>query len=724
MDGLIKFSIHDKFFERLKRERRGEKGDKVSHKVIGWWKYNPLLQKPTSLDPVKPWGWFWYYGPDPASGCSYGQYHDEENDFDMITAKDSVVYSPATGKPMQFMGTVPEEEFSEKVTKVTGKSFHRCSATCSSCDAQLVSDYDLTEVDKVHCCKCGELCEVSAESADTVDAKTIKGEKTMTREERIKSLKSRIRANISKKKKAEASKERRTRLDEEERKKRKEMLAEKNRLTLKRKVRAEEEKEKKEDDEDELISLDSIMEAMEEENEDEGAEDVSEDAYLDDSEDKEECEEGEVCGAEGEEEESVEPELDDEEPVEMGSEGSDEEFGDEDIDLDLGEETAEEPEESVEESTEEPKDEYYDLDMVLSMINKKEKMLKAKAAKAKTKKKIKGEEELEKDKEKDSEFSLLDEEKEEKEEKEKIEPAEAGEKEKTEETEETEKEEKEEVAPAAKEDLEAMKFEPLASLNALKNVRKEDIDMALYHEDSENPTWNITVAGVPTASVQLKKQSSPDEIRSVFCSEDYAKDLMIHCEKTGFIQTMNKVKADFWSNHTSNKKIAERFKNEAKASFDGERKKLLASFKQEFRSCINIVSAGMSKNFYPELGNSLKEHLFTNIRTVGLPEQTSISVVEKSFAEGAAQYFDGLFEKAEEYMNLSPEARKEIAAAISQGASLEHASGMNESLADRVAEASLIPNMVSGTPLRVTKDVLMDTESYKAELRSVWGGRR
>jgi len=243
--------------------------------------------------------------------------------------------------------------------------------------------------------------------------------------------------------------------------------------------------------------------------------------------------------------------------------------------------------------------------------------------------------------------------------------------------------------------------------------------MALYHEDGENPTWNVTVAGVPTASIQLKKQSSPDEIRAVFCSEDYAKDLMIHCEKTGFVQTMNKVRADFWSNHTSNKKIAERFKNEARASFDGERKKLLASFKQDFRSCINIVSAGMSKNFYPDMGNALKEHMFTNLRTVGLPEQTSISVVEKSFAEGSAQYFDSLFEKAEEYMNLSIDTRKEIAAAISQGSSLEH-KFESESLADRVAEASLVPNMVSGTPLRVTKDVMMDTESYKAELRSVW----
>ena len=201
-------------------------------KVIGWWKYNPLLQKPTTLDPVRPWGWFWYYGPDPASGCSYGQYHDEDNDFDMITAKDKIVYSPATGKPMQFVGPVPQEEFADKVSKVTGVNFNGCRVSCTSCAAALVSDYDLGEMDEVHCCKCGELCETTNEE------KTIKGEKTMTkvsasREERIQGLKRRIRANIAKKKKVEAAKERRVRLDEEERKKRRELTAERSRLALK-----------------------------------------------------------------------------------------------------------------------------------------------------------------------------------------------------------------------------------------------------------------------------------------------------------------------------------------------------------------------------------------------------------------------------------------------------------------------------------------------------------
>jgi len=692
------------------------KGTIVSRKITSWWKYNPLLQKPTSLDPVRPWGWYWYYGPDPASGCSYGQYHDEDYDFDMISAKDNIVYSPATGKPMHFVGLVPEDEIKEKTT-VTGDQFAECHAMCTSCKAELVSDYDLTEMDKVHCVKCGSVCDISSKSG-----KTIKGAKTMTRveDQKIQTLKRRIRANILKKRRIEAAKERRTKLEDEQRKKK--LMASKVR-TDSRKIKAEEE-EKKEDD-DELISLDTIMEAMDEE--EMGAEESSEEsAYMDDEE------------------------LDDD----LGEEKLD--LGEEELDLgedveDLGEdveEVGEDVEDLGEELEAEPKkdeDEYYDLDMVLSMVNKKERLARKKKAKAEEEKKAEEKEKCEdgvcegeeeeaetlkgKDKENEKEFALLDDEEAEEEKKE--DKAVAADEEAEEESEEDkavaeekekEEEKEEEKAPAPKEDLEAMKFEPLASLDSLKNVRKEDIDIALYNEDSENPTWNITVAGVPTAKVELRKQSAPDEIRAVFCSEDYAKDLIVHCEKTGFIQTMNKVRADFWSNHTSNKKIKDRFVKEAKASFDGDRKKLLASFKQDFRNCINIVSAGMSKNFYPDMGNALKEHMFTNLRTVGLPEQTAISCVEKSFAEGSAAYFDSLFEKAEEYMNLSTDARKEIAAAISSGAYIEHKLENEEpaTLTERVAQASLIANSVSGSPLRVTKDVVLDSNEYKAQLKNAW----
>lgn len=608
----------------------------VSRRVVAWWKYNPILQKPTSLEPVTPWSWFWYYGPDPASGTSYGQYHDSDYDFDMISAKTAVVYSPATGKPLEFIDDLPFDEIKDQFSKATSGMGDKIS--CNACKAELVSDYPLGGCEDLYCCACGHEIEQTGTTKLTMGKKTmrVKAEKAAT-------IKRKIRANILKKRKEEE-----------------------------KAIKAEEEKA---EDDDELISLDTIMEAMQEE------------AGMQEDLEKQ----AEAADAD----EGVEDEI--------MAEGDEVEF-------------VEEQEAPAEEKEEEDDDEYYDLDMVLSMINKKQKMSQKTNVKAEEVKEDKKEEVVEVAGEEPkvepkAEEPAVEEKK----------PTEVVEKEPNMVSEENPK--AEELPPV---DMEAMKFEPLASLKALANVKKEEIDMTLYNEESENPVWNVTVAGVPTARIQLKDQMHPEEIRAVFCSDDYAKDLMIHCEKTGFVQTMNKVKAEFWSNYTSNKEIADRFQKEALASFDIERKKLLASFKQDFLHCIHIVSAGMAKNFYPDMGNPLKEHLFTNLRTVGLPEGTAISVVEKSFAEGSAPYFDALFDKAEEYMHLTPDARKEIAAAISHGSVIEQKvsseleSASPATLAERLAQASVVANVTSGGSLKVNRDLLMDTNEYKQQLKSVW----
>jgi len=636
----------------------------VSQRVVSWWKYNPILQKPASLDPVKPWSWFWYYGPDPASGCSYGQYHDSDYDFDMISAKKNVVYSPASGKPMEMIAEISAEEIKDQFSKVTSEA-GVFKTVCKSCKAGLMSDYPLGDLGKFYCCACSK--EVTTAEATN----QFNGEKTMT--ERTRKIKSAIRTTI---------------------------LQQRDDATAKHRVKAEEEvkevKEEKKGDED-LISLDSIMQAMEE---------------------AKAAEEGNV-GAPAYDEQDVNMVA--KEEVEPKEEAEPTEPKESDVD-DYGEYHEEDSDVNVGLPEEKDEEEYYDLDMVLSMINKKQKLAQRKA---------KSEKEKEIEKEKCEDDADLDEKKEEPKAEKKEEKGEEPKKEEPKDGKKPEEatmttEEKVNPVPSQPAEMAAMKFEPLATLAALASIRKEDIDMALYGEETENPVWNVAVAGIPTARIQLKNQMHPDEIRAVFCSDDYAKDLMIHCEKTGFVPTMNKVKAEFWSNYTSNKEIATRFQNEAQASFDVERKKLLATFKQDFRNCINIVSAGLSKNFYPDMGNPLKEHMFANLRTVGLPEQTAISVVEKSFAEGSAPYFNALFEKSEEYMNLTPDARKEIAAAISHGSAIEHQvtseleNASPATLSERLAQASVVASMTGSSPLVVNKELVMDTTEYKQQLKSVW----
>jgi hypothetical protein len=272
---------------------------------------------------------------------------------------------------------------------------------------------------------------------------------------------------------------------------------------------------------------------------------------------------------------------------------------------------------------------------------------------------------------------------------------------------------------------ESMRFEPLASVETLASVRKEEIDMLLFGEEGSNPTWNISVAGIPVCAVQLKDQDHSEEIRRVFCSEQYAEDLADHCAKSGFMETMKKVNARFWSNYTSNKKIEARYKSEAKVKYENDKRKFLDTFKKDFLQALAVVTAGSNKNFF-QIENPLKDCFFANLTTLGLPETTAISAIEKSFKEGSAEHFATLFAKAEEFMSLTSEAKAEIAKAIGAADTVPvatpAAAEVNSNISQRLAQASVVAE-VMGSQLNVRNPLNLDADDYKSQLRAAWRKR-
>lgn len=709
-----------------------------NHLSIGYyWKYNPLQNKPTTLDPVEPWGSYYYYGPDPAAGCSYGLFEDEEHDFKMLSCDSEKVYSPASGKEMAKVEDVPADEVKELLSK-TGASAGVHRVQCQGCKASMMCSRDLTEADIMHCAACGCVmvgCDTSGKKEDQTMATLVKKEGAST-------LKDRIRASIQKKRaaaKAAAAPAKELTLAQKLR----------ERVLARRAAKASEEKEEKHEDkkDDEYVSLDTIMEAMDEE-------------------------EGKEAGDDKAKAEDDTEEFLHEEKHEDSKDGA---------------ATSEEKEEVKVEEKEEGKDkdeEFMDLDMVLSMLKRKARVAKARARikarrEAKAAMKVKADEKEEKKEPKVEEKKAKADDTEEFEHDPKHEESKDGAATADEKADESAHEEKEppyasepkveqeqpglsaqkpaepgivqqdnpvpgaehgdgdkmgELHSPKKEgemdmskESEAMRFEPLASTDKLSTVAKEDIDMMLYGEEGENPTWNVSVAGVPTCRIPLKAQAHADDIRKVFCSDEYALDLIEHCVKSGFVPTMKKVGATFWANHTSDRKIAARYQTMASAAIDTEKSKIVAAFREDFISALKIVTAGMSKNFYPELGNSLKDSFFNNLCTAGLPKQTAISVVEKSFAEGSSEYFNTLFDKATDYLNLTRETRAEIANAIAHSSTLELASDSElqsapATLADRLTQASATAQVAQ--QFQVTQPVSIDADDFKNQLKGAWNRRR
>ena len=620
------------------------------------WKYNPLIMKPISLEPVVPWS-YTYYGPDPAAGVSYGCFRDESAGFELFSQGD-VVYSPATGEPMVRVADASHEEIKQLMADATASASHK-ALFCKACQTSLSATANLEGFEEVHCMNCGAMVEVAT-------PKQTKG-KTMDTSQ-MQAIKDKIKAKLAASVKTVKAEEEKVEKVEEKKAKADDVAA----------PAVEEKKEEKSEAAEDYVSLDEILEAV---------------------------------GSEEAKEEEKKPEV---------------------------------AEESKKEEKD-AKDEFLDLDMVLSSIRRKERSerisraRKTRAdrmrvlAKLKARRLALAESEEEKEEEKKAKAE---------EKKEEAKPAVEEKKAKADEAapavEEAKPSEKEPdmvaqenplpAAPAAEApvavepaaDAEAMKFEPLASASYFNGAKKEEVEMALYGEGSENPAWNVTVAGIPAARIQLSNQANPEEIRRVFCSEEYAMDIVEHCAKAGFVDTMHKVNAEFWANKFSDSQIAKRVKAEANEVINSEKKKMVASFREDFLHSLKVVVAGMNKNFFP-IGNSLKDQLFSNMVTVGLPQQTAETVVEKSFAEGAAEYFNTLFDKATEFSGLTQEARAEISKAIGASGTLTASALENAepaTLSERLAQASVTPSVSAG--FRVQSQLSVDSVDYKAQLKNAW----
>jgi len=691
--------------------------------TTAWWKYNPITQKPAALEPLAPIGLYYYYGPDPAAGVSYGSYEDEDAGCYFISKASSAIFSPATGKKLK-----PSDDLNVKniMSKMLSKSVAMSSYKCEGCGEKVHSSVDLGSIPQVFCWNCGGKIDVS--TTNKGDKKTMASSKTLNH---IKEIKARLQN------KALAA-------DEE-----KEMKEPEAMEPMADEAPAPEAKEEKEAPLESMEAEKPKEEAKEPLNEDDyiPLETILEEVNKAESKLKIEAARQRIATKKAEAEDKLSAIKEKIENLKNEGDEMDKEM-DKELDLEKAkadeggslEEKAEEGESLEEKAESAEEEEKLNMDIVLSMLKKKaeaNKQAKIKAIREKIKaKSVKAEDEEKKEEKKEEKAE--DEGK--KEEKAKAE----------------EKADPEKLAPELKEgadfmeeDLknldpkanapadmfgnpsEAMRYEPIASMDSLANVDKGDICMDLIGEHTDNPTWSVAVKGVPAARIQLKSQASAEDIRDAFCDDGFALSLIDHCSVEGFVPAMKKVNAEFWANYTSNKAVSAKYKAAAEELIKEEKRKILASFKNEFISAMRVVTAGMNKNFYPALGNALKDSLFENLKTMGLPEVTAKTVIEKSFAEGAAEYFDVLFEKANEHMNLPKEAKAEISKAISASDTLDHSATEEiesyepATLKQRVSQASIAAQLGGGNGFyNVQNSVTLDTDEYKRMLKSVANFRK
>jgi hypothetical protein len=730
--------------------------------------------KPSQLEPYVPWNLPIYWGPDPAAGISYGAYQNSAKST-IVTKKQDKVFCPINGQPMEYLGDIVEVDFEATKAAIIGEP-----KSCACCGEKSYANFDVS--DDLHCWNCGDLIQGEVKTMSKVkevrkamEAKLATAsddsqefvnldellvqldEENKVQPEEAAPEEPKAEEPAAEEPKAEETPAEEPKMEEapaSEEPKAEETPAEEPKAE---EPAAEEPKapateEPKAAEGEDLSSLEEVMEPETVEEVTEVVEDAAEETAE------------EVAKEVGEEiTEKLQDQIDD---LKEES-GIDPETNEEMVDLDivlsmLSEKTAtaEEmidledvikmaKEESDKEapSTDASEEEMIDLNDVVAtakleqekeintMKTEKQKTIARIRAKSRArflKKRVQAELEAKKTATAESESAPIVEPKPvsapnakehnikevpAKEVKDAIESAPSAE-----ELADPRSIEGEKLMDKETEPSEAMRYESLASIDSLGNISKDDVELVLFGDKSENPTWIAFAHSTPVARIELAAQDNAEAIKSVFASTDYANDLITHIADIGMVECLKKVNASFYANHISDKAIASRYEAAAQEKVSQFKAQAETKLRSDLLSALDVITVAMNKNLYQDVGHPLKDQLFESMVLAGMPENTAASVIDGSFAVAAAPYYQVVFEKALAFMNMSDTSKSEIKNMISESNTVAADVTSNEpaTLGERLGRASSVASLQNyGPSLKVQASVEIDKDSYKARLKNV-----
>ena len=214
----------------------------------------------------------------------------------------------------------------------------------------------------------------------------------------------------------------------------------------------------------------------------------------------------------------------------------------------------------------------------------------------------------------------------------------------------TENEEKEQEQEAM-----SMKTEFLASL---ANLTGERVEMSLYGEESENPFWNLTVDSEPVGRIYLGDQQDSQNIRSSFTSDAYAENFGNAIGKVGVERMLGLAKARLYAHEVDAANVTARLREKAKTEARAEFEEKLVTLRQDFKNAMTVAMIATDKNYFQGEGaHQLKGGLFNALVQAGLESTHAVAAIESGFADAPA-YWDFIMSKATELMDMPKEARE------------------------------------------------------------------
>jgi hypothetical protein len=244
--------------------------------------------------------------------------------------------------------------------------------------------------------------------------------------------------------------------------------------------------------------------------------------------------------------------------------------------------------------------------------------------------------------------------------------------------------------------------------------------------------WVLFANGDPLAKISLKDQEHAAQIVAHFVSADFARSIMDGISKRGLTETLSAVKAKAYVAKVDEAKKVKEIKAKLESSAEESLRQRIASIKAKYVENIGLVLEASSNNFIVE--NQVKDGLIAAMANLGIPEATAAQMADDVFFQHGQKTIAGFLDKAEAWSNTSPEAIREIKAAMQSAGrrsrplpstlGAAHTNpNYNQSLANQMA-ASAVPVVSSSNnestisaSLRVNSQVPVES-SKKDDLRA------
>ena len=242
------------------------------------------------------------------------------------------------------------------------------------------------------------------------------------------------------------------------------------------------------------------------------------------------------------------------------------------------------------------------------------------------------------------------------------------------------------------EEADAMKYECLQSIDALKkmNIGRDALAFTFW-ESKEDPFWTIQAAGKPIAEVHLADQNDPEDVAAFFCDQTRWPNVIAQStEKIGLYDMLRGVKARFYAHGVTKSALAATLKTEVEASMKHLRTERLGALRNDLVDSMVCAADALNKGLIAGKSNPLKRAFVDKLASLGFSNPAL--VVEECFAASFRPYLDQVIADAQEYLEMPKEAfahTKRMIASASNVAVAQASLFSDETLAERLSRRSM-----------------------------------